>query len=58
MRDFIASLLRMMNLKNDYFINQFNSDIERKDVMLDLLTPVLGTAEMDSRGGILRNFKL
>jgi hypothetical protein len=48
----------MVNLKNDYFINQFNSDIERKDVMLDLLTPVLGTAEMDSRGGILRNFKL
>ena len=47
MRDFIASLLRMVNLKNDYFINQFNSDIERKDVILDLLTPTLGTAEMD-----------
>ena len=47
MRDFIASLLRMVNLKNDYFINQFNSEIERKDVMLDLLTPALGTAEMD-----------
>lgn len=39
MRDFIASLLRMVNLRNDYFIEQFDSDLERKEVILDLLTP-------------------
>ena len=39
MRDFIASLLRMVNLKPDYFLDQFNSESERQNVILDLLHP-------------------
>jgi hypothetical protein len=39
MRDFVASLLRMVNLKPEYFIDQFNSEVERRDVILDLLHP-------------------
>lgn len=58
MRDFIASLLRMVNLKNDYFVDQFNSEVERKDVILDLLSPGTGCSKEDSRGGILRNFNI
>jgi hypothetical protein len=57
MRDFVASLLRMVNLRNEYFIEQFNSDSERHDVALDLLSPGLGTTD-DRRGGILKNFNL
>ncbi len=57
MRDFVASLLRMVNLRNEYFIEQFNSDSERNDVALDLLSPGIGSSD-DKRGGILRNFNL
>ena len=57
MRDFVASLLRMVNLRNEYFIEQFNSDSERNDVALDLLSPGIGSND-ERRGGILRNFNL
>lgn len=57
MRDFIASLLRMVNLRNEYFMEQFDSETERSEVILDLLSPGHSQNE-DTRGGILRNFDL
>ena len=58
MRDFVASLLRMVNLKPDYFIEQFNSEVERRDVILDLLHPGQQNGEVELRGGIIKNFSL
>ena len=49
-RDLTASLHRMLSLENPYFINQFDSLLERKDVATRLLTP--GTASQ-RKGGIL-----
>jgi hypothetical protein len=57
MRDLIASLLRMVNLRNEYFMEQFDSETERSEVILDLLSPGNARNE-DARGGILRNFDL
>ena len=58
MRDFIASLSRMVNLRPEYFMDQFNNPQERNDVILDLLTPGLGSVDDEARGGILKNFNL
>lgn len=58
MRDFLASLLRMINIRNDYFIEQFDCKNERRDIMLDLLSPGTAEQQSDSRGGILHNFNL
>jgi hypothetical protein len=54
-RDLIASLHRMLSLENPYFINQFDSLAERKDVATRLLTP--GSASQ-RKGGILQNFDI
>ena len=56
MRDFVASLMRLVNLRPDYFKEQFDSETERRDVILDLLSQSLSDSE--ARGGILRNFDL
>ena len=58
MRDFLASLLRMINIRNEYFIEQFDCKNERRDIMLDLLSPGISERQTDTRGGILRNFNL
>lgn len=52
MREFIASLHRMMNMNSNYFIEQFNSDAERNQTVLDLLSTE------DIRGGVLSNYEL
>jgi len=54
-RDLLASLHRMLQLDNPYFINQFDCLDERKDVSLRLLSP--GSQSM-KRGGILQNFDI
>lgn len=54
-RDLLASLHRMLMLDNPFFINQFDSLAERKEVANRLLTP---GSESIKRGGILQNFDI
>ena len=54
-RDFLASLHRMLQLNNDYFIHQFDYLEERKDVAKKLLIPGMDSR---TRGGMLLNFQM
>ena len=53
MRDFLASLIRMINLKNSYFTDQFNCQDERRFITKNLLRTSQG-----ANGGVLENFDL
>ena len=54
-RDFLASLHRMIQLNNAYFVNQFDNPDERQAVLECLVTP---GDQSQSKGGMLQNFSL
>ena len=54
-RDFLASLHRMLSLHNDYFIHQFDSQDERREILKRLITPGI---DANRKGGVLQNFSM